>query len=1482
MTLVLTALATTFILVFCENTLSDIPDNVKLQKDSDINLMEVLESLAPVPSEEVVAIKPKGEGIERFRRRVEPASVHSSLPNLPLPKENNSIFSQRQFSDSVAGPSSGDGEWDSGNAASSKAKKNVITGEEASGSMESSGAVEKRINEPVVKDKPVVMKPAESSAPGSTEESSGALPEAATESLSPLSQPPPVAISQHSVDKEAAASANTVAFNAAEPEATGAVASRARNDSKEAVPANSTVKNQSVSGSGEGTRPAQSNEAGSGLNADELAFIAGLQKAKKQQKTAIKSTQTIKLPGSIGSDEDENNDQESESGEESGSGSQDEEASSSGSAESGNEEFTQRSEVEQSSGKEASGEGDDEEESGSGSAEEGDGEDSSGQSSTDEEQSKDSIIDVTSGSGVSFISGVGQSKAENGDSSGEDDKQEESLPGSLGQINNIEKLETKSTTPENTSGFAFSSGSGEAISSNVASGSGDRVVSVTDSVANTSNLKGSNEEELPGSVGGIADIGKLESQEEAVSDQTSSGSGDSASSNSKINPEESLLQQILPDLPSGSGEPDKDERPLPGSEGGQLNLDEIQASSSLGSGDGKVQIVNPTANNQHEGSATNEIGSGESLQNFASVPLESLVKASDSSGSGSKAQESGSGIAENFESLEVPSQDDETLPGSVGAVGPNLMTLASPENKAGSGEEELSGAGSGTGSGLEDQPKKIGAFQLADNSGSGSGSGSRKTDTSNLETGSTIVRTEVAKPMKAQNREGGTTQKGNDTNTIMAQKKPAESVETSGGFGLSLAPLQPSSGSGTADESLPGGFGFGDSTDLQSLAGSGEEGASGFTFQSGFGSNLMDMGLSASGSAYGDDLSHSGSSSGSGTLSEADEVELLSRKNFPSISSAMSSASAEQDNGSTLGSGTQIVSVVKHAYLPTPKRVGAGISSSTLAASASGSSGSSSASGQSNSGAHLGPSESSSASGQSNSGARSESTGIEESYSTSGSAAFDTSMYEGSGSGFLSKIVEFPEKDLLQPAEASASGEELNNVTESGAGEGSTAQFPGDNDVQETSQRSHTGKVKTISFNLNSGLKADAISDTLSRIPINLRVGSGSSYGLGSGTGIDYGSTSDFLSSSDGSGTLQLTPATSPSDAIVNLFGNAISNAGRETNSDSSSTSVSGEGSSAHHLKTGKNRNRIPESGDSSDETGLLDESDEKEQVEYDLPKPGDTVDQKLLDRFMISQILEQNLTLFYGGLAGRPGKQGPLGPAGPPGQRGMTGPLGPPGPLGDVGSPGADGEKGVIGPPGLPGVPGMKGEQGPPGLMGLAGDPGAPGLPGPLGDEGPVGPEALMPNCSYICEGEKTWIQCKQYETVKINRAFWGREENEFCPEAPVGLVTDKLCETDPENTFRKVQSQCRHNQACEIVASNTFFDDPTCKNTFKYLKLCYECIPDEVHATDVLLDQGKRRKRGARLEDLLRKRREKARETVMDELWEHPFRGRVVHIDV
>ena len=1201
--------------------LSDVPDNVQLQKDSDINLMEVLESLAPVPSEEVVALNPKVEGIERFRRRVEPASGASSLPYLPPPKENNSIFSQRQFSDSKAVPSSGEGEWDSGHAALTNTKKSVIAGEDASGSGEASGAVEQASNKPVKPDEPVEVKPTESvaaSTAGSAEESSGVpsvISAAATERLSPLSQPPPVAISHNSVDKETSSAASTASFNAAEPEVTDKALSQANNVSKEAETTNPTTQSMpAASGSGEEAHPvtsadanqervaANSEASGSGVRADELAFIAGLQKAKKQQSTEAETQKKTKLPGSVGNDEDDESDDgdDTESGDVSGevsdssvSGDQDDEATSSRSAERKDVEANQRSQVKQSSEVEASGEDEeDDEESGSGSADDEDDEDDedySGETSGDESQKKDTVIDVASGSGVSFISGVSQSDSDEGssESSGEDDEPEDGMPGSIGQVKDIEKIEQKPATQAAAPSFAFSSGSGAPVPSNVepTSGSGQPTVTKSQDLLSrpvqeqtkTAPSTGSGEEELPGSVGGIADIAQLEAQTHSNSDASgnsvSSASGDSPSSSihSQITPGESLLQQVLSDASSGSGESDKEEESLPGSVGGQVDLEELQDSSNLGSGKGAVQIVNPTTNFQHEGSGvvTTEVGSGESSKNLASVPLDSLLQASDSSGSESDEHLSGSGVTDNFQSLELPSSEDETLPGSVGAVGPNLMTMASPENKAGSGMVDQSGAASGIGSGMQEEPNTVKAFQFADSSGSGSGQVEKKQSVAK----DTIVRMKVAEPVVALSHKNETAAKANKT-TIIAQKKTKD-LETSGGFGFGL-------GSALADESLPGGFGFGDSSDLQSLAGSGGEDASGFTFQSGVGSSLMDTGLSASGSAFADATSDSGSSSsGSGTFSVVDMSDVLSKKSY-APASASASASAEQDSGMGSGSGSQALPVVKHTFLPHPKRVGTGISSTTLASP----SGSSSASGQSNSGASALPG----------------SVGIEESFSTSGSAVFDasTSVNEGSGSGFLPNIAEFPAEDLLKTAESSASGDEVVNVIESGAGEGSALQSSGDDGIEETSQRSDTGKVKTFSFNLNSALKADAISDTLAKIPINLGVGSGSSYGLGSGTGVDYGSASDFLSGSAGSGTLELTPATSPSDAIVDLFGNAISTAERESdNESSSSASLSGEGSTVNHYKKGKNRNRIPVSGDFSDESNLSDESEEKEQVRF-------------------------------------------------------------------------------------------------------------------------------------------------------------------------------------------------------------------------------------------------------------------------------------------
>jgi len=1522
MTLQLTALTTILIVALAECKLSDVPDNVQLQKDSDINLMEVLESLAPVPSEEVVAIRPKGEGIERFRRRVEPASGVSSLPDLPdlpAPQENNSIFSQRPFSDSGAAPPSGEGEWDSGHAASSKTKKSVITGEDASGSGEGSGVVEQEKAKPVEEDKPVVLKPSNSateSTSASEEEGSAVTTSAVAADTSENfsePQPPPVAISHNAETKQtSAAVAGTASFNAAEPEeaysaqqlslTNNTVSNQTSNANNESatVPVTEEEGQQTSangdhtpesSGLAEGAHPvtfADSNQehvasgsgeteesSGGGVNADELAFIAGLQKAKKQQGTVPQTPKRTKLPGSIGNDEDDSDDDNDEvsgdvSGEQSdssASGSQEDETASSGSDDVQDVKGHQRSDTRHALWENDSREEDDASAYSSGSAsdededdeDDDDDEDDSGESSADEVERRDTIVDVASGSGVSFLSGVGQSEHDEGssESSGEDDDPGDALPGSIGEVNDIEKLEQKPAEPVIATGFAFSSGSGEPVANNVkqadTSGSGlpeeakaqdSKIKSVQDKIPSKPSTvsKVSGEAQLPGSFGGITDIEKLESDDRADAASDASGSGESTpslvNSGSQLSSEESLLQQVLPSALSGSGESEKPEESLPGSIGGQISMAEVDDSSNSGSGDEAVKIVSPTSGT----------GSGESPKTRSHVAVVSVAQQSHSSGSGSDEQLSGSGIADDLQSL-VSSSEDETLPGSVGAVGPNLMTMASPENKPGSGMADQSGSGSGVGSGLHEEDNLMKTFQFADNSGSGSG----QVENDEAASPNTIETTQVSEPVTAFTYQNNVSQSANST--IILQTKPSsEKVEgSSGEFGL-LKSLQPSQGSGAVEEPLPGGFGNGDSADIQSLAGSGGEDASGFTFQSGFGS-FLDEGSSASGSGSLDVASgvSGSSSSGSGKISyDSNELEMLAKKDYaPTVSasvsaSASASASAEQDSGSSSGSGSQPLPVAKHTYLPTPKKVGKGISSTTLAASASASGFSSS--GQSDSGASALPG----------------SVGIEESFSSSGSAIFDTS-----GSGFIPNIADFPQEDLLNTEEAS--GPEEVNVVESGAGEGSGAQSSGDQGVEATTVRSRTGKVKPISFNLASGLQADIVPANLGKIPLKLGVGSGSTYGLGSGAGIDYGSASDFLSGSAGSGTLELTPATNPSDAIVNLFGSAFSPAEKEA--DSGSSSIVEDGSTVKHQKQGKNRHLIPSSG--NDEIAPY---EDKEQVEYDLPKPGDTVDQQLLDRFMISQILEQNLTLFYGGLAGRPGKQGSVGPPGAPGMQGMSGPMGPPGPLGEVGAPGADGEFGPLGPPGLPGPPGYKGEQGPPGLMGLAGEPGAPGIPGPLGDMGPTGPEAVMPNCSYICEGEKTWLQCKQYETIKVNRAFWGREENAFCPEAPVGLDADKVCETDPDNTFKKVESQCRHNQACEIVASNTFFDDPTCKNTFKYLKLCYECIPDEVHATDVLLDMGKRRKRGTRLEDILRKRREKSRDKLLNDLWKHPYHGNVV----
>lgn len=68
-------------------------------------------------------------------------------------------------------------------------------------------------------------------------------------------------------------------------------------------------------------------------------------------------------------------------------------------------------------------------------------------------------------------------------------------------------------------------------------------------------------------------------------------------------------------------------------------------------------------------------------------------------------------------------------------------------------------------------------------------------------------------------------------------------------------------------------------------------------------------------------------------------------------------------------------------------------------------------------------------------------------------------------------------------------------------------------------------------------------------------------------------------------------------------------------------------------------------------------------------PKEGDIVTEDFLEHLMVSQLLEQNLKLFYTNMAGRPGPAGAPGTKGTPGQQGFPGMNGMPGPPGEPGS---------------------------------------------------------------------------------------------------------------------------------------------------------------------------------------------------------------------
>ena len=112
-------------------------------------------------------------------------------------------------------------------------------------------------------------------------------------------------------------------------------------------------------------------------------------------------------------------------------------------------------------------------------------------------------------------------------------------------------------------------------------------------------------------------------------------------------------------------------------------------------------------------------------------------------------------------------------------------------------------------------------------------------------------------------------------------------------------------------------------------------------------------------------------------------------------------------------------------------------------------------------------------------------------------------------------------------------------------------------------------------------------------------------------------------------------------------------------------------------------------------------------------------------------------------------------------------------------------------------------------------------------------------------CEDEKALLKCPQYQIIDIKTVFWGRDDQVTCPNPPAGLTITKLCATTT-NAKDKVFALCDTIQSCEVKANRIFLDDNgTCKKTYKYLKVRYDCIHSQINPTDVLKQGGKRRKR-------------------------------------
>lgn len=93
-------------------------------------------------------------------------------------------------------------------------------------------------------------------------------------------------------------------------------------------------------------------------------------------------------------------------------------------------------------------------------------------------------------------------------------------------------------------------------------------------------------------------------------------------------------------------------------------------------------------------------------------------------------------------------------------------------------------------------------------------------------------------------------------------------------------------------------------------------------------------------------------------------------------------------------------------------------------------------------------------------------------------------------------------------------------------------------------------------------------------------------------------------------------------------------------------------------------------------------------------------------------------------------------------------------------------------------------------------------------------------------CEGNMLSLSCAgQEEGLKINSAFWGRDDLKTClSEKPSQQL--KFCPpADPQYALGKLRSVCEKQPSCGVPVSDAFFEKSLCPGVSKFLKVVYDC---------------------------------------------------------